>query len=748
MFHRRLWLLFSAAFLVSLALMAQAARLSLGHLHEDRLDRAEQAMRTPKLVETRRGRILDRYGRVLAHDEPGWDVMVDYRVITGEWAFARGRVEARRDRDWWAEASSDQREARTLEHAQPYLEQVEMLWQTLADLGQWRPGDLTRADIEAEKNDIRRRVQKLAAHVWAVRQERRAERDGEAVSIAEVADAIAEQRQHYSVVRDVSERTRVQVEAFIAEAEVDPGLGVWKQVRMERPRQRRYPLETFTVEVDRQGMPGPLRSDQPLLIDAEGVGLHILGQLRRTYEEDEDARPFLVTLPDGSTATDLRGYLPGDRAGSFGIERTQEFWLRGARGRTVTHLDTGVEDRLSPVPGNDVKLTLDIDLQARVQALTHPDVGLLVRQPWHRSATETPEPKILSGAIVVLDIESSEILAAVTTPGMSIRSRREEPESVFRDAEYLPYLNRVVSRAYPSGSTLKPFVLVTAMDENVIGPEDTITCNGHLYPQHDDRFRCWIYKRYLMRHGPLDGAQALQHSCNIYFYTLGDDLGMERLVRGLRRFGLGSATSCGLTDEHPGDLPSDAMIPNMGKTDAILMGIGQGPVTWTPIQAAAAYATLARGGVAYHPTILRDPSPEDARGEDVDVPRSAIEEAMTGLKLVVEDKDGTGRFINVDGQRIKIHNVEGVSLWGKSGTADPGSVRWVDHNFDGKRDPGETYTLANDQDHAWFVGLAGSEGGPPVVAIAVVVEYAGSGSQVSGPIFNEVVRALRLEGYL
>lgn len=280
MFHRRLWLLFLSASIVSLGLIAQAARLSIGHLHEDRLDRAEKAMRTPKLVETRRGRILDRYGRVLAHDEPGWDVMVDYTVITDQWAFDRARAEVRRDRAWWAEAPDDQREARILEAAQPYLQQIEMLWQTLADLGQNVPGDLTRANIEQEKDDIRQHVQALASHVWAVRQERREEKDGDEVNIADVATPIAEQRKHYTVVRDVSERTRVQVEAFIAEAENDPAMAVWTQVRMERPRQRRYPLETYReVEVDRQGLPGPLRSDTPLVVKVEGVALHILGHL-------------------------------------------------------------------------------------------------------------------------------------------------------------------------------------------------------------------------------------------------------------------------------------------------------------------------------------------------------------------------------------------------------------------------------------------------------------------------------------
>jgi cell division protein FtsI/penicillin-binding protein 2 len=171
------------------------------------------------------------------------------------------------------------------------------------------------------------------------------------------------------------------------------------------------------------------------------------------------------------------------------------------------------------------------------------------------------------------------------------------------------------------------------------------------------------------------------------------------------------------------------------------MGIGQGPIAWTPLHAADAYATLARGGVRVRPTVVKR-SAARADPPAAPVPSWAVDKAMEGLRLAVSDERGTGHHLTFeDGGRVPIFDVPGVSVWGKTGTA---SARRAVSEADGE---GSGAGVA-DMDHSWFVVLVGRVGDRPRYAVAVLMEYAGSGGKVSGPIVNQVIRALAAEGYL
>jgi cell division protein FtsI/penicillin-binding protein 2 len=164
-------------------------------------------------------------------------------------------------------------------------------------------------------------------------------------------------------------------------------------------------------------------------------------------------------------------------------------------------------------------------------------------------------------------------------------------------------------------------------------------------------------------------------------------------------------------------------------------------VAWTPLHAADAYATLARGGLRMKPRIDAD-LPVDAR--DLRLDPSAVQEAMRGLERSTNDMtSGTGARLTFDGQKDPIFNAPGVDVWGKTGTADAPALL-VDLDGDGPGDP----VIVRDGDHSWFVVLAGPKGGRPKYAIAVMMEYGGSGGRVSGPITNQIVHALVAEGYL
>jgi penicillin-binding protein 2 len=479
----------------------------------------------------------------------------------------------------------------------------------------------------------------------------------------------------------------------------------------------------------------------------------------RIYREDNDGRSR--RLPDGSLNREY--YIDGESIGTAGIEKSAEPELRGRRGIQTHKLDTR-ETILTAAPerGSDVRLTIDAQLQARIQALFDPALGLSTVQPWHYSKRPDDQlprgvPTIgdaLAGAAVVLDVDTGDILALVTHPSFSHAAFREDYASLRDDKTFLPLLNRAVTQPYPPGSIVKPLVLCAAMTAGAARPETTIECTGHFLPDKPDILQCWAWKQFhtthtvRLGHDP-DGSDAIMGSCNIFFYELGRRLGPRGMVDWYTRYGVGTAAApwrLGLDLEFTGLLPDPAKI---GPTDAALMGIGQGPIAWTPLHAADAYATLARGGVRLPPRIRAD---APSTPTDLALNQRAVEIALEGLRRACTEDQGTAHHITFhtdEGDRKEeTFNVmaDGIRVWAKSGTADA-SALLGDLDGDGKRE------IVRDGDHAWCVllagdGSAGVSGGRPRYAIAVVVDYGGSGGRVAGPIANQVIRALIGEGYL
>ena len=748
MFHRRLWLLGGVVVLVWFGLGAQAVRLTVVQ-GAGRRAKAEAALVRRRLIPTSRGRILDRRMRVLAVDRASSDVCVRYSVLTGRWAYERGRRSAyRANRSRWGELSYEQRALLVAEHQRGFDEQVEGLWSDLCEVG-----GITRAELERRKTTVVRRVKGIASDVWEKRLEREVGEDEQPVTFEAVARPIGEQRAAHPLLRGVGPVQIAAVQRLIADAE----RGVWDQVQVRASRERHYPMESMNVFVDRRTFPSPLRSERPVEVTIGGVGLHLVGVTREVWKEDVERRPFRRQ----GGGVDLGGYLPGDQTGRWGVEMSQEDYLRGLRGQVVSRLDRVEQERHEPAAGRDVVMTVDVLLQARVQALLDPRLGLAKVQPWQRKdvSLDPARPVLgdaLGGAVVVLDVAQGQVLAAVSSPSFSLDQMRQDSESVWGDAINRPYVDRALGQPYQPGSTLKPVVLAAGVAEGVLSPGEEIECRGHLDPGAAHRYRCWIYKLYGSTHGALGGSEAIARSCNIYFYTLGRRMGAERLVRWYDRFGLGQVTGAGVPGEGRGDLPDLARAgePNargFSGSDAIFMAIGQGPVRWTVLQAASAYATLARGGVFMQPTfILRGGGGVDRgvdRGAvDLRVDPAGLEVVMEGLRDAVGQRHGSANHLPLlNGEAI--FNIEGVVLHGKSGTAQ-GVSRWVDEDGDRRFTRGVD-RIVRRGDHAWVICMAKRAGSPhPDYVVAVVVEYGGSGGAVAGPIANQVLHAMRAEGYL
>ena len=756
MFHRRLLLLGMTAAVVVGTLGVATARLTTGQSFRDARAKSEAKLQTTSLIATRRGAILDRNGKVLAHDEPGWEVAVHFSVITGEWAGRQARSEAREDKLRWEALDDAGRAARVAELREGYERQIEEMFRVLAEVS----GD-RRERLRQRQDAIIGRVHGLQTYLWRRWQEQEERERGEPVPLEEVARPIEAQLERHVIVSDLDARQRMMIETFIAEGRQDGDGGtaqqrVWREVELRRPTVRRYPMESVRVTLDRSTLPGPLATDEPMELVVRGVATHIIGLIREAWQEDLERRPF--TNRDGPP--DLRGYRVGDRVGQSGVEWSMEAALRGARGVRRVNADTDVvESETLPVAGEDVVLSIDIMLQAHIQAIMTPDVGLMRTQPWHLKPEDDQEliGNPLNGSAVVIDIASGDILAAVSMPAAPRSLLEDEPQLLWDDPINLPMLNRAIARPYQSGSTLKPLVLAAAVTDGVLHEGELVYCAGHLWPDNPHAYRDWIYKLKGIPFGEIDGVAAVARSSNVFFGIMAqrliDQIDFDRMTQWYAAFGLGEKHDLGLAEEVRGALGPSGR--ELKRNEVEFMAIGQGPVSWTPLQAVTAYARLVGGDMSRQPRLVvspqREREPRDHDAETLGLVPSATARRMAieGMRQGANTRDGTTHHIThpESGMNAEvIFNVDGVTVMAKSGTADPGS-RWIDLNLNNEVDPGEVDRQP--RDHAWVVALVQPDGAArPTHAIAVVVEYAGSGGRVAGPVVNQIVHALQHHQYL
>ncbi|HMI94833.1 MAG TPA: penicillin-binding transpeptidase domain-containing protein, partial [Polyangiales bacterium] len=797
MFHRRLTLV---AVLVAAGSLVPLARLfQLTVIRGEQLaQQSEGRLTASRLIDTTRGRILDRKGRVLAQDRPGFDVKVDYSLISGQWAFVQAAREAKKNTPRWNELPPSEREAVVQRVAPKYLERLEHAWDALS-----RWSGVSREELEDRRQALVRRVSVMAAELnefnrtVAEREALERGRELSEVNLADVERPIREQTVPHVMVRGLEDSVAFAFPAGEkAEAE-----GLLPGMKIVDGATREYPLEEMAVTIDREGFPGTLRSSSPLSVQSSGVATAVVGWMRSGLYKEELKDRALNRTQDGTAVIDLSGYIDTDAIGVTGMERGAEDDLRGSRGMEVEQLDTGQKQRVERKPGGDVTLTLDAALQARIQALMSPEAGLTTVQSFHNNKAMEIGTR-LPAAVVVMDVKTGDILSLVSTPVFTRRQLREDPESILSyeaDREWLekeqekarkagkaepsaasalPFLNRAFGKPYAPGSIVKPLILNFASAQGVYGCEsgpggEHIACTGHYFPNQPTLMRCWIYKQpphtthsAQLRHDP-DATEAIMASCNIFFFTLGARLGPDHLAEWFGKVGVGRAPGTIMprllddTYQVRGDVlnnlvppaPSDedevgelggarrsAQTPKFSEADTALLGIGQGQITWTPVHAADAYCTLARGGIRLTPRLRTDAAAPKQQRIDLGFKPRAVSLALRGLERSVGEERGTGHhisFVAPDGvtMRENTFNLPNVRIWGKSGTADSGK-------FIGSGD--ERVTL----DHAWFVVLAGPAGGEPTHAVAVMVEYGGSGGRVAGPLCNQVLWQLHAEGYL
>ena len=276
-----------------------------------------------------------------------------------------------------------------------------------------------------------------------------------------------------------------------------------------------------------------------------------------------------------------------------------------------------------------MRTTLDIDLQKDLtERFLDPKNGLLRGQ----DEADTSDHNV---ALVVMAMDG-EVLAMISIPTFDLNAYREKANDLAHDEARRPLLDRAVAGAYPPGSTVKPLVATAALTEGVVTPSETIVCNGHLFANAPLAYRCTA------AHGPMTTTMALEESCNVYFYTMGLRLGLERLTHWYSDFGFGAPTGIGLTDEIHGAVPNVAKMTDhdVAAREAIQIGIGQGSLTVSPLQMACAYATLLRAGARVQPRVVMG-TPMKITGR-IAIPPDALATVREGMELVVAGEQGDG----------------------------------------------------------------------------------------------------------
>ena len=746
MFQRRVRLLVLLLLVVLGIEFIQLARLSLFE-GDELLAQAEARLVRRNYLPTYRGRLLDRNGRIIAEDRAASDIAIAYELLNGNWQRHKSRVKAKRmvGATAWSEMTASERDEAGRAYLPLYEQEAEGLLETIAGLG-----GIGQLEMQRQIDEIKGRVQRMASTVWA-RQLSDHLAKGRSEKTFRVKP-IREQEQAHVVLAGLDEEKALSIE-YATESHRD-------LIEIRPTRARFYPWSAQEVTLRRDNLPAPIRAASPMTVHSTGVADHLLGNVRsKVWREDVQRRP--MSKPDG---LDLGGYRQGDEVGASGLEWVLEDRLRGERGLVRTRVDRGVMEHRKSKPGGDVPLTIDIELQARVQAILDPSFGLTQVQPWHRN-TGLPLGTRLNAAAIVLEVATGEILAAVSMPTIDMGLQMSDVDQDIAQ----PIVNRPFEAIYPPGSIIKPLVLAVACAEDQHRLHDPIECTGHFFPNRPTVARCWIYRQQhnMGTHGPLIASEALARSCNIFFYTLADRLGLTRLAEGYRQLGLGQMLmpvrglgTVGGDGESRRLLQSSGLVPDtisqraqgrggeLAFTTAIA-GIGQGPIAWTPLQAVNAYAMLARGGDVRDPTLIawaqgQSPQPQRMALHMDEAVQASI---LKGLRESVSKRYGTGHHLtHSGGQQEPIFNAPGAMVWGKTGTAQA-PPRKYDSNQDGQLNHEDE--AQGDLDHAWFVGLAGDETSQtPAYAIAVIVEYGGSGGRCAGPVANQIVWALQETGYL
>lgn len=451
------------------------------------------------------------------------------------------------------------------------------------------------------------------------------------------------------------------------------------------------PEEVTFVEAHRGVMDFPeleLIKSQQRLYPSGGLAAHLAGYVGEISEAE-------LNSPEWAR------HDPGDIIGKMGVERYYNEILTGRDGQRQVRVDNRGNTRevlgiKEAQPGRDLRLTIDLDLQVVAE------LAMAGRR----------------GAVVALDPRTGEVLAFVSTPAYDpnhflTRSSSREIAALFTDPDK-PFFNRAIQSQLAPGSTFKPIVLLAALQEGVIDETFTVTCRGGA-TYYGRPFKC--HKR--GGHGTVDLHRGMAQSCDVFFYAVGNKLGIDNIAKYAEMAGLGKKTGIDLPQEKEGVVPSSRWKIRTQREkwyagETISVAIGQGALTVTPLQLAHAIGGIAMRGTWMRPHVVATDKPQVRLKADLDPENVA--RVVNGMYAVVNEW-GTGAA----------SRIPGIEFCGKTGTAQKASNDLL------KTLKGEEW-----KDNAWFVGYAPKV--EPEIVVAALFEN-GEHGDMAAPIVRDVVKA-------
>lgn len=688
-----------APLLVCVLRLVQMQLLADSRLRED-IDRLREQRNLSKPLRTIRGRILDRKDRVLAADIPQFQICIDYQLTR----FFDDRV------------VEIMKEKAAAEATNPSLYDFIAL-------------------VDTKRKDIEQIIKECTGFGLSVEEvESRIERINDGIWDLRTFLAWARNRPDPNLIAEYGGLISVPLSRAVADFQ--------RQFPDRARRDERIAKVADLPEMNKKQPLLELRTEDDIFrAQVEFMDINeveILPKGHRYYLYGSVAAQTIGWVGPATQESDkdlfkndrLARYLKGEVCGrEDGVEYVCEPILRGRRGELVIDIDGRLVRDTEADFGDDVTLTLDIELQRQIEDyLTNPQLNPNYAAP---------------SAAVVIQIGSGDILALVSVPTFDLNYARYDYGKLLNDPNG-PLFNRAINPQYPypPGSSVKPVILIAALEEELTTPDEIISCPAQ--PAQRGWPNCWIWRQHNAGHDwywENNARNAIKGSCNIYFSQIANRLEPLVLQRWLFDFGYGHplplACPASESDEWerrqlrqaPGQISSTriakkdnlspADIPPLRRSERPLVGIGQGNLRATPLQVANAFATIARGGQHKPPRLfLRPRVPPATEPVDLQISNETLRVVYDGMDAVVNEDHGTAHKEFAPSMLSR----QGVKVYGKTGSTE------------------RPY-------HAWFAGFAEDDEGAKV-AVAVIIEGGQHGSSDAAPVARDIIQFCINEGYV